>query len=552
MNYYETHYISDTYDMIYFKNYNYTINDNIIINNRAIHNDIVYYVNNLVVGIKVRNMSKIAGILHLNKNIKYGFNSRNMPYYIFTPLNNKYPTYLVASSLKSKSKQYIIITFNKWPTTSKYPYGQCTTLIGNIDNCENIYNVLLYKYNLVFNTLKIDHNTINNHKNIDINNITYNVFSIDPLNCTDIDDALSINIYDTYIEIGIHITDVTYYINNIEHLLNNLTTSIYMKYRQINMLPNIYANTICSLIENTKHKCISVIFKFSHNYELLNCNIKLTNVYVEKNFSYDEADSIIKNNNNKYKDLLNLWNFMINYNKSITDTHILIEKLMILTNHKVASILYNYDKINTILRVHEKNKNHILYNFDNNKLNKYLEFKTFNSAIYQKNVYKPNHYGLNTNLYTHFTSPLRRTCDIITHLNIKNYLENKPLLNISNNKIEHINKVSKNIKKMYYDCKLVDLLNTHDNSILTIGYIVDFNYKKFIIYIPDLDIEYKIKYYSNKLDNLYSIIKADNNLEIKYENIVKSYKKYDLVNLEIYFIKNSDKLEDKIKIKILN
>ena len=32
-------------------------------------------------------------------------------------------------------------------------------------------------------------------------------------------------------------------------------------------------------------------------------------------------------------------------------THILIEKLMVLTNHKIAETLYNYDKNNTILRI---------------------------------------------------------------------------------------------------------------------------------------------------------------------------------------------------------
>ena len=57
--------------------------------------------------------------------------------------------------------------------------------------------------------------------------------------------------------------------------------------------------------------------------------------------------------------------------------------------------------------------------------NNYLKIRTYNSAIYEKNVIKPAHYGLNINLYTHFTSPIRRICDIITHINIKNYKENK-------------------------------------------------------------------------------------------------------------------------------
>ena len=34
---------------------------------------------------------------------------------------------------------------------------------------------------------------------------------------------------------------------------------------------------------------------FSHKYELLDFDIKLTNVYVIKNLSYDEAELYIKN-----------------------------------------------------------------------------------------------------------------------------------------------------------------------------------------------------------------------------------------------------------------
>ena len=566
MNYYEEYNFDNNtkYGLLEFINYTYKVNNIEIINNRAIHNDIVYIENNKVVGIKTRNITKIAGILYLNKNTKYGFNSKHMPYYVFRPLNKKYPKFLVASSLKNQSKQYIVITFNKWPIDSKYPYGQCEQIIGSINDCKNIYEILLYKHNLIYPKFKIFKSLIQEHQSRIIKNTQYNVFTIDPDGCKDIDDAISFNMYDTYIEIGIHITDVSYYINDIYHLLYNLSSSIYASHRQINILPEIYATNICSLLEHTNRKCVSVILKFSHNYELINYNIKLTNVHIIKNFSYEEAEEIIKSfnnknmsntNYNKYKYLLDLWNFMTHYNKTITDTHILIEKLMILANHKIAEVLYNYDKNNTILRIHNMeldiNKNAIVSN--NNKLNEFVKLKTFSSAIYEKNITKPIHYGLNINLYTHFTSPIRRLCDIITHINIKNYLHKKNLLEISNENINHMNKVNKNIKKLYYDYKIVDLLNKFHNTQMVNceGYIVEFTDKNFNIYIPEFDIEYKIKYYSNKLNNLYIILKSDTYLEIQYEDTVQKYKKYELVKLEMYFIENEDNLEDKIKIKII-
>lgn len=549
---------------IIHKNNQYLVNNNIIENNRAIHNDIVYILDNKLINIKQRNSTKIAGILYLNKNTKYGFNSKNMPYYVFKPLNKKYPKFLVASSIKNTSKNYIVISFNKWPTDSKYPYGKCEKIIGPIGNYENECEILLYKHNLVFPKFKIPKSNIIQHQQSNSNPhaCDYNVFSIDPQGCKDIDDAISFNSYPDYIEIGVHITDVSYYINDLQHLLTHLGTSIYCLHKQINMIPDIYATDICSLLENTYRKCISIIYRFSHNYELLDFDIKLTNVFIIKNLSYDKAELYIKNKNPNYSYLIDLWNFIKKYDSSITDTHILIEKLMVLTNHKIAETLYNYDKKNTILRTH--NNTNVIDSVNNsnteknnklndNKLQEFLKLKTYQSAIYEKNVDTPCHYGLDLHLYTHFTSPIRRLSDIITHINIKKYIEQEPLLEIQENEIDHINSVNKSTKKLGFDYKIIELLYKFktDTMYKCEAYIIDFNKNKFTIYIPEFNIEYKIKYYNDSLDNLYTILEAEDYLEIMYEDKKKRYKKMEKINIEMYFVKDADILENKIKIIII-
>ena len=540
------------------KNNTHYVNNTITENNRAIHKDIVYVKDNKVINIKERNMSKIAGILYLNKNTKYGFNSKNMPYYVFKPLNKKYPKFLVASSIKNTTKNYIVISFNKWPVDSKYPYGKCEKIIGPIGNYENECEILLYKHNLVFPKFKIHKSNIIQHQQFNSNLLAcdYQVFSIDPSGCKDIDDAISFHSQSDYIEIGVHITDVSYYINDLQHLLKNLSTSVYCLHKQINMIPDIYATDICSLLENTYRKCVSVVYRFSHTYELLDFDIKLTNVYVMKNLSYDEAELYIKNKHKTNKDytyLLDLWSFMTNYDTTITDTHILIEKLMVLTNHKIAETLYNYDKNNTVLRTH--NNTNITNNIkvNNKKLEEFLKLKTYQSAIYEKNVETPCHYGLDLKLYTHFTSPIRRLSDIITHINIKKYLEQELLLEIQDIEISHINNVNKSIKKLDFDYRIIELLYKFEKDTMykCEAYIVDFNKNKFKIYIPEFNIEYKIKYYNDSLDNLYTILDANDYLEIIYENEKKIYKRMEKINIEMYFVKDSDILEDKIKIKII-
>ena len=192
------------------------------------------------------------------------------------------------------------------------------------------------------------------------------------------------------------------------------------------MIPDNYSNNICSLRENSKKRCISLIYKYDKKGNLLETNLKLCNVYVEKNYDYDEIDNLLKindeNNFNKICKLLNC-----------NDSHELVEKLMINSNKYIGELLYNYDKKNTILRIHNikddiinyktKDSIKLIENFstlENKKLNDYLKFKNYESAYYEKNNKTPYHKGLDIEHYTHYTSPIRRFIDIVNHINIKN------------------------------------------------------------------------------------------------------------------------------------
>ena len=101
---------------------NYNVNDILIENNRGIHGDtVIIDENNKIVSIKTRSNKLIVGILHLNGNTKYGYTKKNVPYYKFTPISNKYPSFIVPSKDKSKSASYCVIKFNKWETKNKNP-----------------------------------------------------------------------------------------------------------------------------------------------------------------------------------------------------------------------------------------------------------------------------------------------------------------------------------------------------------------------------------------------------------------------------------------------
>ena len=65
-----------------------------------------------------------------------------MPYYVFKPLNKKYPRFLVASSIKILLKIILLFHFING-MDSKYPYGKCEKIIGPIGNYENECEILI-------------------------------------------------------------------------------------------------------------------------------------------------------------------------------------------------------------------------------------------------------------------------------------------------------------------------------------------------------------------------------------------------------------------------
>ena len=206
----------DTYNsgIITFDSEEYFVNEKNVSNNRALHGDMVYInEENEVIGIKTRNNNFITGILHLNGNTKYGFTKKNVPYYKFSPISNKYPPFIVPCKDKRKVASYCVIKFNKWETKNKNPIGMLEYFIGNVGIIENEINMLLYKTNIYPKKNKIKYLPITNLNTSDL--IDYNTFSIDPKDCKDIDDALHYNSNGNgNTVIGVHIANVTKYIES--------------------------------------------------------------------------------------------------------------------------------------------------------------------------------------------------------------------------------------------------------------------------------------------------------------------------------------------------
>jgi exoribonuclease R len=364
----------------------------------------------------------IGGVLKLNNSVLYTSKNNKKPIYEFIPLNKNYPKFLVASEIKNnciKRKEpitdyFVVIQFKDW--NEKFPSGIIYRSIGPINSIENKYEILFYYYPetpYIPNKFKFVEN---------IHLVSYNlspvvnVYSIDPIGCKDIDDALSYDHLNN--KIGIHIADVNYTIQDMNLELSKYST-IYAPHKVINMLPDELAYNNCSLIEDHVRPVISCWI----DIDTLQFEFKREFIRVIKNYSYDEVDKVLINDSPSIKNLFEFSNTINNkfkYVDEVKSSHEMVEVYMIFLNNKVAELLKDTEII-----------------YRNQEPCSYAEYSYENKG----------HNHMKLKHYTHFTSPIRRIVDQYIHQVLIHKLFN-PTLIINKLDVNKINTFERELKKV--------------------------------------------------------------------------------------------------------
>lgn len=94
---------------------------------------------------------------------------------------------------------------------------------------------------------------------------SHRVFSVDPHGCQDIDDAMSIRrLPNGNLELGVHIADVSYYVEHESPLDmegRRRGTTVYLVGQRLDMLPSVLSADLCSLHQNRDRLAVSVIWE---------------------------------------------------------------------------------------------------------------------------------------------------------------------------------------------------------------------------------------------------------------------------------------------------
>ena len=577
------------YGILVYEDQKYYVHGNEVVNNRAITHDIVYInENNEVIGIKSRTNKYFIGILYIESKTKYGIvNGKNK--YLFKPLNKKFPDFFVTSKHKNEKNMYVKIELKDWDKKDKLPNGTILEYLGYVDNIEATQETLRYYYDIAKPPMKIKNDKIQaDLKSLEeIDCIDYEIFSIDPEGSLDIDDAFHFNKMNDWhndssnvvkYEVGVHIASPTHFLfDYIEEIMSRVST-VYLENKKYPMLPAIYSDNILSLLENNKRFALSAIYTFDADFNLENFRIHECNVLNLKNYTYEEFDLLLKKKqkllNNVEKNNVEFFNFtklLFNMNDSM-DSHLFVEKWMVYTNHNVAKYLIKHNVKNVIIRTQQSPKiiDEIKDNIDESVL-KYINIKNEMSAKYEIYVpeinnssnYLPNHYRLNLDLYTHYTSPIRRAVDFYIHalfLGRNNIFSTEVL----NNMIVNINTFTKNQRKFQRQLRrlsfLVEIKNKYEgkneNNLITEAYIIEIKERFLVIYIPEYKLEEKVCIIQKKFEKIIksNVILNDNIIEkihIIDETNEYNYELYQKVMIKMYVFLSFDSIFDKVKIEIV-
>ncbi len=123
--------------------------------------------------------------------------------------------------------------------------------------------------------------------------------TIDGEDAKDLDDAVSLTVEDGLYQLGVHIADVTNYVQENSALdweAKERGTSVYLVDRVIPMLPHKLSNGICSLNAGENRLALSCLMTIDQKGEVINHELVESVIKVDRRMSYTSVKKILESN----------------------------------------------------------------------------------------------------------------------------------------------------------------------------------------------------------------------------------------------------------------
>lgn len=493
--------------------------------NGAMHMDTVQLVISPTTGGK-RREGTITKILSHGMNEVVGTYEDNKTFGFVVPDNPKIAKDIFIPkerSMGAVTGHKVIVAITDYGKDGKKPEGKVTEIIGHINDPGVDIMSLVKAYNIPVEFSPKIMRQVENVSNevseadmagrLDLRD--WQMVTIDGEDAKDLDDAVSLTKEGDLYRLGVHIADVSNYVQEHSALdveAEDRGTSVYLVDRVIPMLPHKLSNGICSLNAGENRLALSCIMMIDEKGKVVDHKIAETVIQVDRRMSYTSVKKILADQDKaeraEYKELVPMFEMMehvaailrkkrmkrgsidfdfpetkIILDKSGRPVDIkpyernvatrMIEDFMLIANETVAQD-YFWQEVPFVYRTHEnpdEEKIKKLSTFINNfgytlhigsdevhpkELQKLLSkiegteeeplisrltLRSMKQAKYTTEC--TGHFGLATNYYCHFTSPIRRYPDLQIHRIIKDCLRGR----MNAKKAEHYEKILPEVAK---------------------------------------------------------------------------------------------------------
>lgn len=208
----------------------------------------------------------------------------------------------------AKSGEKVVVKITKWPDEQRNPIGRVVDILGTKGDNDTEMHAILAEYDLPYTypvevvkaAEKIKEGITPEEiaRREDFRDVL--TMTIDPRDAKDFDDAISIRkTGEDEWEIGVHIADVTYYMEEgslLDKEAYSRATSVYLVDRTIPMLPERLCNYLCSLRPDEDKLAYSAIFKVDGNGEVKDGHVARTVIRSKRRFTYEEVQTILEQN----------------------------------------------------------------------------------------------------------------------------------------------------------------------------------------------------------------------------------------------------------------
>ena len=245
-----------------------------------------------------RKRTEFIGHLQMNKGFAFFVAEMDKPIPdIFIPLEN---------INDAKDNDRVVVRLLQWESDGKRPMGEVVTVLDPENSNDAAMKEILLDagFPLEFPEEALEvaariPDVISNDENKrrkDVRDIF--TITIDPVDAKDFDDAISFRkLKNGYFEIGIHIADVSHYVepdNALDKEAYHRATSVYLPDRVNPMLPEHISNVLCSLRPKEDKLTFSAIFQVNAKAEVKQYWLGKTVIHSDHRFTYEEVQAIIE------------------------------------------------------------------------------------------------------------------------------------------------------------------------------------------------------------------------------------------------------------------